>query len=95
MEISSQSPALQPLDPAGAIKSTSGSGISSGSTASRMAAQHPQPDVASLALGSALSGDDMRVSRVQALQGQIASGAYQIDAQAVAAKLLDNMAEGA
>jgi len=92
MEISSQSPALQPLDPPAAVKSTSDSGSAA---ASRTAGQHVQQDVASLALGSALSGDDMRVNRVQALQGQIASGAYRIDAQAVASKLLDHLAEGA
>jgi flagellar biosynthesis anti-sigma factor FlgM len=92
MEISSQPPALQPLDSAGAVKSTSEPG---GAAASRVPGQHVQQDVTSLALGSALSGDDTRVSRVQMLQGQIAGGTYQVAAQAVAAKLLDNMAEGA
>jgi flagellar biosynthesis anti-sigma factor FlgM len=91
MEIRSPSLALQPLEPVGTVKSADDS---AGPGTPGKPGQPVEQDVASLMLGQALSGDDTRVGRVQALQGQIANGSYEVSAQAVATKLLDSMAEG-
>lgn len=91
MEIRSPSLALQSLEPVRTVKSADDS---AGPGAPGKLGQPVEQDVASLMLGQALSGDDTRVGRVQALQQQISNGSYEVSAQAVATKLLDSMAEG-
>ncbi|HEY4047977.1 MAG TPA: flagellar biosynthesis anti-sigma factor FlgM [Acidobacteriaceae bacterium] len=90
MEIRSQSQNFQPLDSIATVSAQAASGGAAGSP------QRPlQQDVASLNFGQALSGDDVRTERVQALQLQITSGTYQVSAQGVAGKLMNSMVEQA
>jgi flagellar biosynthesis anti-sigma factor FlgM len=87
MEIRSQNYDLQPLEAVGTVSQHAAvGGIGS-------SGQPQVQDVASLSFGQALSGDDVRTERVQALQSQIANGTYQVSAQGVAGKLLSAMAE--
>jgi flagellar biosynthesis anti-sigma factor FlgM len=86
MEIRSQAATFQQLQPATTVSSTK---PQSASAASGQPAQ--TSDVASLGSGQMLSGDDVRIELVQALQGQVSSGTYQVSAQNVASKLMDSM----
>jgi flagellar biosynthesis anti-sigma factor FlgM len=88
MEISSQNNIITPLN---SVEPVSVQSAHSSVTAPVQTAA--QQDVANLNFGQALSGDDVRSDRVQALQGQIASGTYQVSAQGVAGKLLSSMVE--
>jgi anti-sigma28 factor (negative regulator of flagellin synthesis) len=86
MEIRSQAPSFQELDPV-----VSAPSAKTPDAASTTGGQALGPDVASLGSGQMLSGDDVRTGTVQALQSQIASGTYQVSAQDVASKLVDSM----
>lgn len=88
MEIRSQSSMFQPLD---AVATAPNTKVRTDSSSSGQ--QSVSPDVASLGLGQMLSGDDVRIDRVQALQSQISSGSYHVPAQDVASKLFNTMAE--
>jgi flagellar biosynthesis anti-sigma factor FlgM len=90
MQISSQNTSFQQLEPI----STQPNAKASAETASPVSPSTEAPDVASLGSGQMLSGDDVRMGMVQALQSQIASGSYQVSAQAVASKLVDTMMQG-
>lgn len=67
----------------------------SGSTSNRSAALTAEsavaPDSAHLHFASALSGDDVRLDRVQQLQARIAQGSYSVDPLAVADKMLQEI----
>ncbi len=88
MEIPSQNFIFQPLDPVGTVSPANARSGSSPSGQSQI-----EQDVASLTFGQMLSGDGIRSDRVQVLRSQIASGAYQVSAQDVASRLLNNMTE--
>lgn len=86
MEIRSQIPSTLTLD-----------NVSDrGGTVSALAAQPMTPaavhaDSATIHFASALSGDDVRLERVQHLQSRIAAGTYQVAPEAVADKMLEMM----
>jgi negative regulator of flagellin synthesis FlgM len=87
-----QRPSISPVKPivtgTDAVKQTN----NGGSTAT----VQPQSDATSLTtagglLTQALSGDDTRAGKVQALQQAIAAGTYNVSSSAVADKLIESM----
>jgi anti-sigma28 factor (negative regulator of flagellin synthesis) len=85
MEIRSQAATYTQLEP---VNTVSGKAQSAPATFGQPS---QASDVASLSSGQMLSGSDVRVGLVQALQGQISSGTYQVPAQNVASKVIDSM----
>jgi flagellar biosynthesis anti-sigma factor FlgM len=88
MEIRSQTATFQQLEP---VTTASTSRPQNATVSSGQPSQ--TSDVASLGSAQMLSGDDARTGLVQALQGQISSGTYQVSAQNVASKVMDSMVQ--
>ncbi|HWZ51311.1 MAG TPA: flagellar biosynthesis anti-sigma factor FlgM [Granulicella sp.] len=86
MEIRSQAATYSQLEPVNTVPGSKPQSALAGSGQPSQAS-----DVASLSSGQMLSGSDVRVGLVQALQGQISSGTYQVSAQNVANKVMDSM----